>query len=677
MSVRIHRTACPRNCYSTCSFKVWIEDNQVLKLEPEPLNRATPEGVCLKGLSYVERSHSPERIIQPLKRKRGQFVPISWDEALEEIGERLLDIHARVGPHGVLFYSGSGSSGLMNDVSRKFWTLYGGATTVYGNLCWPAGLEAIRLTLGEVKHNVAWDIAHAGLILLWGKNPAETNIHQMLPIEQAKANGAKIVVIDPRRTMTAEKADLLLQPKPGTDGLLALCLAKCLILHEKVDEPFIRKHVLGYDAFRETLETISLEETSQVCGISLPMIEKLAKWMADIRPMTLVPGYGLQRFTNGGQTIRCLLALSVITGQIGKPGACFHYADLQGDVFSRLKEPQSYYPDPARDGLFRRCVATARLGEEMDKLKDPPLLMAWVERGNPVSQNPDSRRIREAFRKLEFRVVVDEFLTDTAQEADIILPAKNLFEQSDIISSYWNPYIQYKPKVLDPPPGVRPESEIYDHLARQMGFQEEEIRYFIPAPGDRSTEFWLKKQVEQIPGLSWDSLMEGPVLAPGLQEIAFEDFRFPTPSGKIELWSEDAAKIWGTSPLPVYVAPLNGKPEYPFQLMSPNTKNRIHSQFGNLESIRAVAEPPHAAISARDAHSKGILTGQSIRVFNETGEVRLPAKIDGSLRPGLVVICNGYWHQEGACPNNLTTGRETDMGHGTAFHDTWVNIEKS
>ncbi len=218
---KIHTTACPRNCYSTCSFKVWTDDGKVVKIDPEPLNKTTSEGICIKGLSYIERVNSSKRILHPLKkvslpagRQDDEFIQISWEEALNEISEKLKFYKENYNPQSVLFYYASGMSGLLNSVSTNFWKMYGGATTVYGNLCWPAGLEATRLTLGESKHNVPWDLENAKLIVVWGKNPAESNIQQMIPIEKAQEKGAKLIFIDPRRTDSSEKADLLVQPIP-------------------------------------------------------------------------------------------------------------------------------------------------------------------------------------------------------------------------------------------------------------------------------------------------------------------------------------------------------------------------------------------------------------------------------------------------------------------------------
>ena len=208
-------TACPRNCYSTCSFRVQVENNKICRILPFPGNLATPEGPCIKGLSYIERTHSQERIINPLKKtSSGKFEKISVDNALGYISENLSSIRDKYGPKSILWYRGSGMSGLVNDIGYSFWKEFGGATTTYGNLCWPAGLEAVRLTLGEIKHNVPWDLENARTIIIWGKNPAETNIHEIAFIARAREKGCKVIVIDPIRTPTADKADILLSPIP-------------------------------------------------------------------------------------------------------------------------------------------------------------------------------------------------------------------------------------------------------------------------------------------------------------------------------------------------------------------------------------------------------------------------------------------------------------------------------
>ncbi len=682
---RVFTTACPRNCYSTCSFKVAVENGRVVSISPQPTNLATPEGVCLKGLSYIERANSPERIIYPHRNiGNGNFKRISWDEAFDSIVGRLKHYKSTYGPQSVMFYAASGMSGLINEMSGKFWReIYGGATTVYGNLCWPAGLEATRLTLGENKHNVPWDLENAKLIVLWGKNPAESNVQEMIPIGNAVDNGAELIVVDPRRTESSQRASMLIQPKPGSDAALALAVANLIILNNWIDSDFINEHVAGFNEFKEHVKDCTSLWASEITGVPEEFIYKLAWSIGNIKPMTVIPGYGMQRFSNGGQTVRCLLALSALTGNIGKPGACWHYANLQSYIFDDVLEPLSYYPPKNPDGIIRRSISTARLGADMLKASNPPLKMIWVERGNPIAQNPDTKTVLKAFKKLDFRVVVEQFFTDTALEADIVLPAKNMFEQSDIIGSYWNPYVQLKQKVVEPAGEVMPENEIYYHLSLKLGYSKEKVEQVLIPPGDKSIEEFLNDKLNKFPEISLNRLKEGPILPSGLQKIAFSDMNFDTPSGKIELYSQQAAKLWNVNPLPSFEKPVEGYSdedniiEYPLFLMSPNTKNRIHSQFNNLESIKMLNPEPFVEINKRDAEQRRVKTGDKVRVFNSRGEVKVKAQVTFSLKRGCVVIHNGWWGAEGCPVNVLSYGRETDMGHGTAFHDNMVEIEKS
>ncbi len=669
-------TACPRNCYSGCSFKVVLENERIVSMEPQSENRATSEGPCLKGISHIERQYADDRILYPLRKTGNDFIRISWEEAIDEITSRLKQLKNDYGSHSVYFYSASGMAGLLNSIPGNFWKEFGGVTTTYGDLCWPAGLEATRLTLGEIKHNTPWDIENAKLLVIWGKNPAESNVQQIVFIEKARRKGAKVVIIDPRRTPSTEFADLHLQPKPGTDGMLALAVAKIIIEKGNTDNRFIENYVAGYNEFCESLENIDLESASENCGIPVNFIETLAEYIGTSAPMTIIPGYGMQRYSNGGQTMRCILALQVITGNIGKPGACWHYANLQSYVFDELKEPLSLYPDINNDGINRRVIPTARIGEALLETTNPEIKFAWIERGNPVSQNPDSQSTINALRKIDTVVVVEQFLTDTAREADIVLPAKTMFEQSDILGSYWNPYVRLRQKAIEPPGEVKPESEIYYLLGKKLGWTDELLQTFMPLPGDENTDIWLEKLCEKHEHISIELLKQGPVLAPGHQEIAYSDMEFKTASGKIELYSPEAQQRWNVNPIPDYI-PLkeSTSEEYPFNLLSPVTKNRIHSQFGNLISISALHPEPYAEMNPHDAKASNINDGNKIRIFNRRGEMFVKVRFNPSLRPGSISVYNGYWITEGACPNILSLGRETDMGHGAAFHDNCVNVE--
>ena len=669
-------TACPRNCYSTCSFRVQVENNQIRKILPYNGNKATPEGPCIKGLSYIERANSSERILHPLIRNlSGEFNIITTKEAYDIIADKLLVIKENWGSQSILWYRGSGMSGLTNEIGSAFWKAFGGTTMTYGNLCWPAGLEAVRLTLGTVKHNVPWDLENARTIIIWGKNPAETNIQEIAFIAKAKENGAKIIVIDPIRTLTADKADILFSPNPGSDGVLALAVARILIDSDHIDNEFISRHVKGFSEFKKSLH-ITPAEAELITGIPAENIIELAMIIGDNGPLTILPGYGLQRHQNGGQTIRSILLLSILTGNIGKSGTGFNYANLQSYVFDDLKEPESYYPDSVKDLPFRRTISMTKLGSDMLSTRDPELKAIWIERGNPVLQSPDTNIVKKAFSNLSFKVVVEQFMTDTASMADIILPAKNMFEQSDIIGSYWSPYILFKPGVIEPLVDVLPESEIYYHLAKRLNLNVSNT--LVPEPGNENVERWLEKRISGFTGVTLAQLKLAPVLAPGLQQIAYEDMKFETPSGKIEIYSEEANSKWNISPLPDYAEIFHSHEikNFPLILLTPNIGSRIHSQFGNLKIIKESVPDPVIRISPYDAKNRSILSGQKIRVYNKNGEMISLAEISNRVPSGVVVFPNGIWFCEGGGVNRLIDGHETDMGFGSAFHDTKVEIEK-
>lgn len=674
----VHTTACPRNCYSTCALRVTVEHGRITAIDPHEGNRATPEGPCLKGLAYLERVYSPERILHPLRRTAtGGFERVSWDAALDLIAERLRTTRREHGPQSVFHYAGSGTKGLLNGCGMGFWRRFGGCTTTYGDLCWPAGLEATRLTFGDNRQSAPWDIAEARLIVMWGKNASETNLHQMRFVHQALEQGATLVVIDPRRTPTADRAHLLLQPRPGTDGALALGLAHLLIEAGHVDHAFIRDHVLGFEAYAALVKTWTPARTAEACGVPEAQIRALAELMGRIAPMSLCAGFGMQRYTNAGQAMRAIQALLPLTGNLGKPGAGWVYANLATQIFGPVKDPLDFYPPERPDGVVRVSVSTARLGADMAAQQDPPLKVGWVERGNPAAQNPETPAVLAALRALDFLVVVDERLTDTAREAHLILPSKSLFEQTDVIGAYWHAYLQLRQKVVEPPGEVWPETEIYRALGQRLGMTPEDLA-FLPAPGDAGTEAWLAARLAPH-GLTLEQLREGPVLAPGAEPVAFADRTFTTPSGKVELLSEEAVARWGVDPLPDHRPPVEGGPGgcHPLHLLTPNTKNGIHSQFLPLRVIRQLMPGPSLEMGPEDALARGLKHGDRVRIFNDRGSLVLPLRIHLGLRPGVVVAFNGFGAEDGGSVNLLSQGRETDLGHGAAFHDNLVDVVRA
>jgi anaerobic selenocysteine-containing dehydrogenase len=499
-------------------------------------------------------------------------------------------------------------------------------------------------------------------------------------VEDALDRGARLIVIDPRRTQSAESAERVIQIRPGTDGALALGVAHQLLVGGHIDETFVQRHVHGLNEFAAMATHFTPARVAETTGVPEAEILALADAVAEVSPMTICAGFGMQRFTNSGQTMRALIALLALTGNIGKPGAGWVYANLQSQIFSTPRDPLALFPPERDKDAIRVSISTTRLGRDIVAQNDPPITTAWIERGNPVTQNPHTSSVLNALRGLDFRVVVDQFFTDTAREADLVLPAKTLFEQTDVINAYWHDYIQIKDKLIEPPGEVLPESEIYRRLALRLGFDPRAVTETLPGPGDAEVEAYLEKLLEPWPELTLESLRRGPRLTPGHREIAFADLVFPTPSGKIELHSSEAAERWEVNELPRYSPPLespgrNEAAAFPLHLLTPNTKDRIHSQFNNLPSIRRINPKTTVDIHPADAEARAIADGDLVRVFNNRGAVEIEARIDHGIRPGCVSVSNGWWLCEGGGINLLSSPRETDMAHGAAFHDNAVEVE--
>jgi anaerobic selenocysteine-containing dehydrogenase len=563
------RTVCPRNCYCTCGMLVTVEEGRIVSIEGDPDNPATLGKVCLKGLSYVERVTHPDRLRTPLRRNpEGGFEAVSWDEALDGIATGLSEIREQSGPRAVLYYEGSGSHGALSGLADAFWHPFGGPTRAHGDLCWPAGLEATRLTYGDNRHNHPALTARSRFVLLWGHNPAETNVHQWRLILDAQAAGAQVAVVDPRSTDTSDAADLHLQPRPGTDAALALGMAQVLFEEGLHDAGFLESHAEGLDAYRERAWGYPPETVADVTGIPPDRIRELARAYGSARPALIIAGFGLQRHHHAGQAMRAVSLLPALTGNIGIAGGGWQYANLA----SHCLRPVPGLPPPPEGGV--RSFATSRLGWALQHLGDPPLRAAWFEKANPVSQHPRTAEVRAGLRGLGLVVVVDQFLTDTARMAHYVLPAKTLFEEEDLVTAYWHPYVQLRQKVLDPPSGVWTETEIWRDLCLRLGYP---IRAFEQDPTER-----LRKMLPEERGAALEELRVRPLDLSGWGDVVWADGAFGTPSGKVEFSSEEAARIWGVDPVPDYRPLPEGASHFPLQLLTCKTRERIHSQFGNL-----------------------------------------------------------------------------------------------
>ncbi len=704
------RTVCPRNCYCTCGMLVTVERGRITRIEGDPENPATAGHVCLKGISYARRvatlRHaqdrpgraqrvewaSGDRLLYPMRRRTdGSFARVSWDEALGDIAARLERLGRERGPESVLYYDASGSHGALGRLAQAFWRQFGGCTLTYGDLCWPAGLEATRLTYGANLHNHPRHTVESRFILLWGHNPAETNVHQMRWIQQAQERGAVVGLVDPRSTDTSDAADVHLQPRPGTDAALALGMARVIVDAGLHDTEFLGRHAAGVERYLERLRDYPLARVSAITGLREDDIARLAVDFARHKPALVIAGFGLQRHHHAGQAMRAVALLAALTGNVGVAGGGWQYANLNSHCLSDPPLP----PQPSR---MRNGAPVSRLGPALSEIDNPKIAAAWVEKGNPVSQNPRSGLVRTAFEQLELLVVVDQFMTDTARLATYVLPAKTMFEEEDLVTAYWHPYVQLRAKLWDPPGEVKTETEIWRLLSERFGF---DTSYF-PRSDAETRELLLKMLpadsyvgrplragnpggAEAPPYVRAEELFERltrqPVDPTGEGDIAFADLRFPTPSGKIEFASEEATRLWGVDAVPDYVplpeghdSPLAAR--FPLQLLSCKTRDRIHSQFGNLDWVREVERPHTLDMHPADAAARGLADGDSAVVWNDRGRVALPVRLDEGLRPGVVHVLEGRCHEGDADVNQLTDAGVTDVNHGATFYECLVEVAR-
>lgn len=669
MKIEVTKTSCPRDCYSGCTLNVYTRNGRIVGVEGDESNNATKGKICVKGKSYTDYVYSPNRVAYPLirkgKRGEGNFERISWEDAVSIIGDKLQQIKHESSPLSVLFYPSGGCLGLLSEYYNGFFGQYGGYTATKGNLCYSAGIEATKLTYGEVLHNAPWDLENAGLIILWGKNPAHTNVHEMGFINNAVSKGSKLVTIDPIKNSSSSKSCIHISPEPGTDSLLASCVINLLIQRGSIEYDFINKHTLGFELLKDHVLSATPEKASSICKINIGEIYELVELIEKNKPMTLICGYGIQRYKNGGQTVRSLSMIPALRGDIGIKGGGFRFANKQ---WKKLKWPFI----PQKDFEIRSTYPASTLSDAIECHKDPDIRMLWIERGNPLTMAPDTNRLKKSFEKLDFIVVIDQFMTDTAVYADIILPAQSFFEYNDIFAGYWSPYLSCCKKVIEPLHESKNESQIYRMLGKYLGYNMD----YLPQYDQNAIEEILKHSGIDT---TVEELKEGPVMSRD-GEIAFKEREFRTPSGKIELYSETMEKVWGLSPLPDFHVNQNrGCTDlaYPLRFLSTHARERLHSQFADIERLKVDGGAAYLHISHKDAQDRNINNGDSVIAYNERGEIHAFACITGLIKEGVVNVYEGLPDKSGANVNNLTCQDSSDIGYGATYYDTFVQVKKA
>lgn len=646
---------CTLDCWDCCKFNVIVDDNRVIKIEGDKEHPYTKGIICEKGRKHLERLYHKDRIYTPLLKKGNKWMEIDYDEALEIVSERLRFYIEKYGSNSILHYFESGSGGVLKSIENIFFNFLGGITLTSGSTCWGAGIQAQIFDFGDVKGHSLKDIFNAKNIVLWGRNPANTSIHLFHALKEAKKKGIKIIVIDPIYTDTAKLSDMFIKVNPSTDGALAIAITKIAIDKGYIDIKFIKRYVKGFNEYKDYIEKFDLEFLIKECGVKKEIIEKLAYIYGVEKPTTTYPGYGLQKYHNGGNTIRAIDALAAVTGNIGKKGSGVNYANrvypdvLNLDPFDSMKFSNK-----------TRYVEISKLYDFILNENNPPIKVLFVSKANPLAQLPNLNKAKLAFNKIDFKICIDMFMTDTAKNCDLFLPCTNTLESEDIVfSSMNNPYIIYNEKAIEPKNKLMDEYYFFIELAKKM-----EIEKY---PNVSKLEY-MEKIVEPLlkMNITLEDIQNGYITIQN-NDVAWYDLKFKTPSGKIEIYSEKAMKE-GLSPIPIYENKTNTKNK--IRLITSHARDSLFSQhFIDVEGISK------ASINYNTAKKYNIKSGEKITLKSEKGEIEVEIIINENIPDNTVHMYTGWWEKHGN-PNFLTNNIASDMGGQIAYYDTFVEIVK-
>jgi anaerobic selenocysteine-containing dehydrogenase len=696
---KIVHAACSHDCPDSCGVLITVDDfGRATKLHGDPAHPVTQGFLCAKVAKYLDRVYSPDRVVHPLRRiaPKGRgvrkqqdvgqiFERITWDDAYGEIVRRFSGISSQFGPESILPYSYAGTTAVLSygSMDRRFFHRLG-ASQLDRTICSTAGGEGLVSVLGRKLGTDTELFPRARYIIAWGANIHGNNVHLWPFIEEARRNGAKLVVIDPYKTRTAQCADWYLPITPGTDAALALGLMHVIISENLHDAEYVSKHVNGFEQLAERIRDYPPHRVAEWTGIAAADIVKLAREYATTTPAVIRVNYGVQRSQNGGTNVRTITMLPCIIGAWKHAGGGIQLSCSGAFKLNKefLERPDLMLSSPLRRPS--RVVNMSELGKALTTLENPSIKAVFVYNSNPAAIAPNHNDVVRGFMRDDlFTVVQDQFFTDSTDYADIVLPATTFFEQKDIQQAYGHYYLQMSDQAIAPVGEAKCNVEMFAELAHRMGFAEpcfrESINEMIDGALD-TPDPWLKditrSKLER----------EGHVrLNFGSDEfVPFADGEFPTADGKARIVNDDLVKI-GLDSVAKFLPPAESRHSgrihsYPLELLSRKADNFLNSTFCNLTSHQPL-EPKmnKLEISSQDARRRGIVEGDTVRVFNDRGEVRLTALVDGAVQPG-VVATRLNWSKlmpDGIGINALTSERLTDMGGGPTFYSCLVEVEKA
>ena len=692
---KIVHGACPHDCPDACGVLITVEDGRATRIQGDPAHPMTRGFLCAKVSKYLDRVYSPDRLLYPMRRiaPRGQgkgdasdFERISWDQALDEIVSRLKSISAEFGPEAILPYSYGGTLGTLNNsgmAHRFFYRL--GASQLNRTICATAGGDALVTVLGRKMGTEPEQFRHSRYIVAWGANIHGTNIHLWPFIEEARRNGAKLVVIDPYKTRTARCADWYLPINPGTDAALALAMMHVIINANLYDADYVSRYTVGFEQLKQRVQEYPPERVAQWTGISAVDIEKLARDYATVRPAVIRVNYGVQRAQNGGTAVRAITMLPCITGSWKEVGGGLQLSTSGsfGLNDKAIERPELMLKSPL--GRAARVVNMSELATALNDLNDPPVKAIFIYNSNPAVVAPDHNRVIRGFLRPDlFTVVHEQFFTDTTSYADLVLPATTFFEHKELQKSYGHYYLQVSQQAIDPLGECKSNTDLFKELAGRMGFADHCFGQTVDEMIDEALWTGQPHQPPRLQGLTRERLeKEGHVRLniPDGPFLPFAEGNFATPSGKAELYNQALARE-GLDPVAGFVPPAESRhskkaKRFPLELLSRKADNFLNTSFANLSAVQKLEQPDLIEINTTDAAPRGIHDGDWVRVFNDRGEVRLRAHINGAVQPGVVAALLNWarFAPDGKSINALTSETLTDIGAAATFYSCLVEIE--
>ena len=683
------RAVCPHDCPDTCAMRVTVEHGRAIKVVGDPDHAPTQGALCTKVSRYAERVHHPRRLTQPMRRVgakgEGRFEPISWDEALGLAAARLSEIASRA-PEAIVPYSYAGTMGLVqgDSIAQRFFHKLG-ASQLDRTICAAAGAAGLKYTYGASLGMLTEYFAESELILIWGSNPIASNLHFWTRAQEAKRNGARLIAIDPYRSLTAEKCHQHIALKPGTDGALALGMMNVLITEDWLDHAYIAEHTLGFEQLKARALDYPPARVAQICGIDAQTIVDLARLYGRTRKAAIRMNYGLQRVRGGGNAVRAIACLPSLTGAWRERAGG---ALLSSSGWAPVDSHALQRPDliPGWPSHQPRAINMNAIGDALlhpgDTQFGPKIEAVIVYNSNPVAVAPDSQRVAAGFAREDlFTIVLEHFQTDTADYADLLLPATTQLEHLDLHKSYGHTHVMANLPAIQPVGEARPNTEIFRGIARHMNLQEPAL--FETDESVAANAFRWSDPV--FAGVDWVSLKASGWAKLNLPDAPFAEGGFRTPSGKCEFFSERLAQQ-GLDPLPDYLPPYesaDGAPElaarFPLAMISPPARNFLNSTFVNVESLRATEGEPHLDIHPIDASRREVIDGDLVRVFNDRGSMQARARVTDKAREGLVVGLSIWWKKlapDGCNANQVTSQALTDLGGSATFYDCLVEVER-